>query len=80
MAANPITYAEVQAFMAETYAALGAWDVALIMRLDTTILEALRRESKEDKSGAETEVSVNDRKGVRGLLSGIRDRMAGRGK
>lgn len=74
MGINPLTYLELEAYERKALNPLPAWETALIFRLDRVVRAALQQESKNDQVQADTEVSINDRKGVRGLLSGIRDR------
>lgn len=71
MGVNPLTYLELEAYERKALNRLPAWETALIMRLDRTVRAQLAAEEKNDKVEADTEVSVNDRGGVRGLLSNI---------
>ena len=77
MAANPISYADIEAFERKTLQTFSAWETDLIVRIDDTILGAMR---PPPDSPAETEADVKDPKAVRGLLSGIRDRMRSKPK
>lgn len=80
MAANPITYLELEAYERKALNPLPAWETALVMRLDRTIRATLTAEEKNDKPGADTLVSVNDRTGVKNLLRGLGERFRARGK
>jgi len=71
MGINPLTYLELEAYERKAINRLPAWETALIMRLDRAVRATLAAEDKNDKSEADTEVSINDGAGVRGLLSGI---------
>jgi len=78
MGINPLTYLELEAYERKALNPLPSWETALIMRLDRTVRATLAAEEKNDKSEADTEVSVNDSAGVRSLLSGIGERFRGR--
>lgn len=75
MAANPITHLEIEAFCRLALVDLSAWSVGVIRRVDDAVLAAIR---PPEDAPAETEADVNDPKAVRGLLSGIRDRLGAR--
>lgn len=75
MGLNPLTYLELEAYERKALNPLPAWEARLIMRLDRAVLAAINENAKNDETGAQTEVSINDKQGVRGLLSGIRDRL-----
>lgn len=79
MSVGPITYLEVQAFRAETLSDLTAWEVMLIMRIDIAVRNVFADQAPKKPGAQETpEVDVNDRKGIRGLLRGIGERINGK--
>lgn len=78
MGVNPLTYLELEAYERKALNPLPAWETALILRLDRTVRAMLEQAQKNDSVQADTEVSVNDRSGVRGLLRGIGARFKGR--
>jgi ABC-type transporter Mla MlaB component len=80
MAAGPITYSEIQAYRAASFADLTAWEVGVIRRLDTAALAVLAGAAPKARPDADGLVSINDRKGVRAVLSGIRDRIGLKGR
>lgn len=41
MAANPLSYQELESFRRQTLVELSAWETALLMRLDDAMLEAI---------------------------------------
>lgn len=77
MAANPLSYLELEAFSRMEMIAIPPWEVGLLMRLDDAVLTVFAKKSAKPDDD-KTEVEIKDRRGVRGLLSGIRDRMAAR--
>lgn len=74
MTVNPLTYLELEAYERKRLNFLPAWETELVMRLDRTVRATLAEEEKNDKPGTDNLVSVNDSKGIRGLLRGIGDR------
>lgn len=82
MAANPISYTELEAYERKALVTLSAWETDLIMRLDDTVLDVRAANAKTKTPDAEGSagVDINDRGAVRGLLSGIRDRLAAKKK
>ncbi|MNQ78171.1 hypothetical protein D3C85_930740 [compost metagenome] len=73
MAANPITYAEIEAFTRITLADLTAWEIALIKRVDLAVLDALAGQTKPGaKEGAgPAEIPVSDTRAIGGLFRGL---------
>lgn len=74
MSPNPITYADIEAYERKTLNRFSAWETDLIVRIDDAILDAIKPSASD--TPAEAEADVKDPRAVRGLLSGIRDRMA----
>lgn len=64
MAANPITFAEIEAFKRQTLTPLGAWSVRLIRRLDQAVLPIL------NPAPPSSTVSARDGKGVLSMIRG----------
>lgn len=75
MSVGPITFLEIQAYRSATLADLTAWEVGLIRRLDQAALAVVAGNAPTHQgSEPQTQVDINDRKGVRGLLSSIGER------
>lgn len=64
MAANPITFLEIDAYRRTTLTPLSAWDVRLINRLDRAVLPIL------NPAPASNVVSARDGKGVLSMIRG----------
>lgn len=64
MAANPITFSEIEAFKRQTMTPLGVWSVRLIRRLDQAVLPIL------NPAPPSSTVSARDGKGVLSMLRG----------
>ena len=64
MAANPITFAEIEAFKRQTMTDLSVWDVRLIRRLDQAVLPIL------NPAPASNVVSARDGAGVLSIIRG----------
>ena len=62
----PITYGEIQAFNATTFAGLTAWEVALIRRIDDAV-----RSVSIQKMNPTGQIPVKNGAGVAGMLRGI---------
>jgi hypothetical protein len=80
MSLGPVTYLEVQAYRSETLDDLTAWEVTVIMRVDLAVRAVLADQAPKKQGEANTQVDVNDRKGMRGLLSDIGERWRARQK
>lgn len=64
MAANPLTFSEIEAYSRTTFAGLSAWSVRLIRRLDQAVLPIL------NPAPASNVVSARDGKGVLSMIRG----------
>jgi hypothetical protein len=64
MAANPITFSEIEAFKRQTLTPLSAWEVRLLRRLDQAVLPIL------NPAPASNTVNVRDGKGVLSMIRG----------
>lgn len=64
MAANPLTFAEIEAYSRTTLAGLSAWSVRLIRRLDQAVLPIL------NPAPESSTVSARDGKGVLSMIRG----------
>lgn len=67
MGANPITYAEIEAYCRMTFARPTVWEVKLIRRLDAAVLAVWAANQPTGKAAA-AEVPVSDTQGVKALL------------
>lgn len=77
MAANPITFADIEAFQRLTLTGLSAWEVDVICQLDDAVLSAWAGEVKKAKPTAEpakAEVPVSDTKSMKALFRGLATR------
>ena len=76
MAANPLTFVEMEAFERKALVSFSAWEADLIMRLDDAILDVFARNAPKPsgraKAADEPEgIPITDTKSVKGLLRGI---------
>lgn len=76
MAANPLTFVEMEAFERKALISFSAWEADLIMRIDDTILDVFARNapksSGKTKAVDEPEgIPISDTKSVKGLLRGF---------
>ena len=76
MAANPLTFVEMEAFERKALISFSAWEADLIMRIDDTILDVFARNapksSGKTKATDEPEgIPINDGKSLKGLLRGF---------
>lgn len=76
MAANPISYQEVEALCRRRLVEFTAWEVALLMRLDDAILAIWAEKAAKDKPGADGAIPASDTKSVRSMLQGLAARKA----
>lgn len=67
MAANPITYGEIDAFNRLTFAGLGPWEVDLICRIDSAVLSVLSGQQKPD--GEPQIVPFSDAEAIRAFMT-----------
>jgi hypothetical protein len=75
MAANPLTDEALEAYERRALVGFSAWEKDLIFRVDDAVL-AVWAEQTKTGAPAEVEAPIDDPGAVRGLLSGIRERMA----
>ncbi|MBP8062385.1 MAG: hypothetical protein KAY29_00805 [Brevundimonas sp.] len=78
MAANPISYQELDAFCRARLVELTAWEAGLLMRLDDAVLAIWAEKSAKTKpTGAAPEpIPVSDTGSVRALLMDLAERKA----
>lgn len=69
MAANPISYAEIDAYCRLVWGELTAWEVKTILSIDRATRGLAMAKSKTPE--ARTEVDVSDGAGVGALLRGM---------
>lgn len=76
MAANPITFHDIEAYCRLTLTELSAWEVDVLCRVDDAVLAArAETERRKNARSEETaEIPVSDVKGVRSLFRGIATR------
>ena len=77
MAANPITFADIEAFQRLTLTDLSAWEVDVICQLDNAVLSAWAGEVKKARPAAEpakAEIPINDTKSMKALFRGLATR------
>lgn len=68
MSANPITFAEIEAFDRLTYAGLGPWEVDLICRLDDAVLTVFAEKAAK-KPGEVEIVPFEDGEAVKAFMT-----------
>lgn len=83
MAANPLTFLEMEAFERKTLVSLSAWEADLIMRLDNAVLDAIAGNSanapartSDGEPAPPLEVTPDDTQGARALFRGLAARKA----
>lgn len=77
MAANPISYLEVDAYARLNQVDLTAWEVGLIRRLDDAVLKAAtERAAKPSKPSADGQIPVDNPAGIKALFRGFMARKA----
>lgn len=80
MAANPLTYQEIDTFDRRTFAGLSAWDIELICRLDDAVLFASQEKAgKADRNAPHEPVPVDNVKGLKALFRGMAVKKAAKG-
>lgn len=68
MGANPITYAEIEAYCRMTFARPTVWEVKLLRRVDAAVLAVWAADLPKSGKGGQAEVPVTDTQGVKALL------------
>lgn len=76
MAANPISYQELEAFCRSRLVTLSAWEIELLMRLDDTVLAIWAEKSAKTTAGQGDPIPVTNTEGVRGLFQDLKARKA----
>ena len=77
MAANPISYQEIEALCRRRLVEFTAWEVALLMRLDDAVLAIWAEKAAKDKPGGEGgPIPVTNTQGVRALFQDLKARKA----
>lgn len=73
MAANPLTYLELEAYERKTLVHLPAWEADLIMRLDDAVRLAADPGKPASSPSAQepTEIPASDVKSVKGFFRGL---------
>jgi hypothetical protein len=74
MAANPLTYAELEAFERKALVRFSAWEADLLMRLDDAVLSIWAGQSKPKGGKAPAkngEIPVDNPKAIGSLFRGI---------
>lgn len=75
MAANPISYTELEAYERKALVTLSAWETDLIMRLDDTVLDVQAAKAKAKSKAASPKadepeaIPINDTKSIRGVFA-----------
>lgn len=69
MAANPLTYQELEAFERKNLVCLSAWQADLIMRLDDAVLAVWNQKALRTGSDNQTtDIPVSDVEGIRAMV------------
>lgn len=74
MAANPISFQEIEAYSRLTFAVISPWEVDLLRRVDVAALAAAQKRSARKKSGEpepKFEAEASDGAAVKALLRGF---------
>jgi hypothetical protein len=73
MAANPITFADIEAFQRLTLTDLSAWEVDVICQLDDAVMSAWAGEVKKakPKADAPAAIPVGDTKSMKAMFRGL---------
>lgn len=75
MAANPITFVEIESYRRQTFANLTAWEVGLIRRIDNAILSVVAGNAPKPKTKDAPEpeaIPVSDISRVKALFRGFK--------
>ena len=76
MAANPLTYTELEAFERKALVRLSAWQADLIMRLDDAVLAVWNEKARKatDRNEPTTELPVTDVSGLKAMFKATAER------
>lgn len=74
MSANPLTYAELEAFERKALVRFTAWEADLLMRVDDAVLAAWAGERPAPKPAQGEPVEVSDPQNVKALFRGLATR------